>query len=123
MDYRDVLEAGRDKSLSALSRDIFEAGCRTGKGNPLTPEMVRRLRARLDEARQAIEAGDMEDEWAEWRPFEELRAAAWEKNDVAFRWFLKMARKEYGDPFTDRLLQRLLASGQAEWVRTTLGGT
>jgi hypothetical protein len=122
LEYRDVLEAGRDKSLSALSRDLFEAGCCTRAGKPLTPEMVRRLRARLDEARQAIEAGGWEDEWAEWLPFEELRAAAGEKNDVAFRWFLKMARKEYGDPFADRLLQRLLASDHSAWVRAVLGG-
>jgi hypothetical protein len=65
MDYRDVLEAGCDKSLSALSRDLFEAGCCTGSGKPLTPEMVRRLRNRLDEARRAIEAGDLEDEGAD----------------------------------------------------------
>jgi hypothetical protein len=37
MDYRDVLEAGRDKSLLALSRDLFEAGCRTGKGKSPHP--------------------------------------------------------------------------------------
>ncbi|MFM7285791.1 MAG: hypothetical protein ACKO02_03025, partial [Cyanobium sp.] len=64
MAYRDVLEAGRDKSLSALSRDLFAAGCRTGKGKPLAPEMVRRLKARLDEAMRAIESGDLEDEWS-----------------------------------------------------------
>jgi hypothetical protein len=69
MDYRDVLEAGRDKTLSALSRDLFEAGCCTRSGKPLTPEMVRRLRNRLEEARRAIEAGDLEEEvadQAEW---------------------------------------------------------
>ena len=65
MNYRDVLEAGCDKSLSALSRDLFEAGCCTRSGKPLTPEMVRRLRNRLEEARRAIEAGDLEDEGAE----------------------------------------------------------
>jgi hypothetical protein len=64
MDYRDVLEAGCDKSLSALSRDLFEAGCCTRSGKPLTPEMVRRLRNRLEEARRAIKAGDLEDEGA-----------------------------------------------------------
>jgi hypothetical protein len=56
MDYRDVLEAGHDKSLSALSRDLFDAGCCTRSGKPLTPGMVRRLRIRLEEAKQAIEA-------------------------------------------------------------------
>ncbi len=65
MDYQDVLEAGCDKSLSALSRDLFEAGCCTRSGKPLTPEMVRRLRNRLEEARRAIEAGDLEDEEAD----------------------------------------------------------
>jgi len=65
MDYRDVLEAGCDKSLSALSRDLFEAGCCTRSGKPLTPEMVRRLRKRLEEVRRAIEAGDLEDEGAD----------------------------------------------------------
>jgi hypothetical protein len=122
MDYRAVLEAGRDKSLSALSRDLFAAGCRTGSGKPLSSEMVRRLRVRLDEAQLAIAAGDLEGEWAEWQPFRELRAAAREKNDLAFHWLLKMARKEYGSPFVDRLLQRLLVSDQAEWVRAALGG-
>ena len=121
MDYRDVLEAGHDKSLSALSRDLFEAGCCTRSGKPLTPEMVRRLRIRLEEAKQAIEAGDLQDEWAEWLPFEALMTALLQKNDLAFRWLLKMARKEYGDPFADRLLQRLLASDHVEWVRTYLG--
>jgi hypothetical protein len=53
MDYRDVLEAGCDKSLSALSRDLFEAGCCTRSGKPLTTEMVRRLRNRLEKAKQA----------------------------------------------------------------------
>lgn len=65
MDYRDVLEAGCDKSLSALSRDLFEAGCCTRSGKPFTPEMVRRLRNRLEEARRANQAGDLEDEGAD----------------------------------------------------------
>jgi hypothetical protein len=121
MDYRDVLEAGHDKSLSALSRDLFEAGCCTRSGKPLTPEMVRRLRIRLGEAKHAIEAGDLEDEWAEWQPFWALQTALLQKNDLAFRWLLKMARKEYGDPFADRLLQRLLEFDHAEWARTSLG--
>lgn len=121
LEFREVLEAGRDKSLSALSLDLFEAGCRTGSGKSLNPEMVRRLRARLDEAKLAIAAGDLDDEWAEWQPFEELRAAARDKNDIAFYWFLKAARREYGGPFADRLLQRLLMSDQAEWVRAALG--
>lgn len=123
LEYRDVLEAGRGKSLSALSRDLFEAGCRTGSGKPLTPEMVRRLRTRIDEARLAIAAGDLEAEWPEWQPFEELQVAAHKKNDLAFRWLLRMARKEHGDPFADRLLQRLMASDQADWVRAVLGET
>ncbi len=121
MDWRDVLEAGHDKSLSALSRDLFEAGCCTRSDKPLTPEMVRRLRIRLEEAKQAIEAGELEDEWAEWLPFEALKTALIQENDLAFRWLLKMARKEYGDPFADGLLQRLLEFDHAEWVRTSLG--
>ena len=58
MEYRDVLDAGCDKSLSALSRDLFEAGCCTRTGKPLTPEMVRRLRSRLQEAGEAVAVGD-----------------------------------------------------------------
>jgi hypothetical protein len=58
MEYRDVLEAGHDKSLSALSRDLFDAGCCTRSGKPLTPEMVRRLRIRLEEAGEAVAVGD-----------------------------------------------------------------
>jgi hypothetical protein len=54
MSFREILEAGRDKSLNALSRDLFAAGCRTGSGKPLTPEMVRRLRSRLEEATVAF---------------------------------------------------------------------
>ena len=122
LEYRDVLEAGRNKSLSSLSRDLFEAGCRTGSGKPLNPEMVRRLRSRFDEAMRAIAAGGLEDQLSEWQPFEVLRASARKKNDLAFHWLLKMARKEYGGPFADRLLQRLLVSDQAEWVRNTLSG-
>jgi hypothetical protein len=75
LEYRDVIERGHDKSLSALSRDLFEAGCCTRSDKPLTPEMVRRLRIRLEEAKQAIEAGDLEDEWAENdRRFEAAKA-------------------------------------------------
>ncbi len=59
MNYRDVLEAGCDKSLSALSRDLFEAGCCTRTGKTLTPEMVRRIRIRLQEAGEAVAVGDL----------------------------------------------------------------
>jgi hypothetical protein len=59
MEYRDVLEAGHDKSLSVLARDLFEAGCCTRTGKPLTPEMVRRLRVRLQEAGEAVAVGDL----------------------------------------------------------------
>lgn len=58
MEYRDTLEAGCDKSLSALSRDLFKAGCCTRTGKPLTPEMVRRLRIRLQETKKAVAVGD-----------------------------------------------------------------
>lgn len=83
--------------------------------------MVGRLRTRLAEARLAIAAGDLEDDRGVWQHSEALRAAAHEKSDLAFRWLLNMARKEHGDPFADHLMQRLMASDQAEWVRAVLG--
>lgn len=36
LEDRDVQEAGPGKSLSALGRDLFEAGFRTGSGKPMT---------------------------------------------------------------------------------------
>jgi hypothetical protein len=118
--YREILVAGQDKSLAAMSRDLLAAGCRTGSGRPLSPEAVRRLRARLQEALQAVAAGTLEDESAEWLPEYEIRVAVHERNAVALRWLLRMARKEYGDNFADWLMQPWLGSDRAAWVREAL---
>lgn len=118
--YRDVLMAGEGKSLAALSRDLFAAGCCTGSGRPLSPEMVRRLRARLVEALRAVAAGTLEDESAEWQPDYEISVAIHQRNAVAFRWLLTMARKEYGDAMADRLLRPWMHSDHAAWVREVL---
>jgi|LakMenE18May11ns_1017448.scaffolds.fasta_scaffold9943980_9 hypothetical protein len=49
-----TLEAGCEKSLAELSRDLFSAGCKTRSGGCWTPEMVRRLRVRLKETKLAL---------------------------------------------------------------------
>lgn len=122
LSYRDILVAGRAKSLTALSRDLFAAGHQTSTGRPWSPEMVRRLRARFQEALQAMAAGSMEDEWTDWRPEQEIRLAVSEGNALALRWHLRMARKEYGDEFADWLIQPWLCSDHAGWFRIALKG-
>lgn len=49
--FRVVLEAGQDKSLAALSRDLFDCGCETAAGKPFAPEMVRRMKGRIEAAK------------------------------------------------------------------------
>jgi hypothetical protein len=123
LDYSDVLEAGREKSLSALSRDLFAAGCATSKGKPLTPEMVRRLRARLEEALLAIVSGDLKVNPADWGLLLELgiSTAIQQRNRVSLVWHLRMIRKEKGDTFADRVVRSLMGSEHAAWVRDVLG--
>jgi hypothetical protein len=82
LDYRDTLDMGREKSLSALSRDLFAAGCATSKGKPLTPEMVRRLRARLEEALLAMARGELQDNSADWNALPEIRTAIQQRNSA-----------------------------------------
>lgn len=118
--YQQILVAGEGKTLAALSKALFAAGCRTSSGRPLSPEAVRRLRRRLQEALAAVAAGDLDDPSAEWEPGYEIRRAASERNEVALRWLLQMARKEYGDRFADARVSELLASEHAEWVRAVL---
>ena len=136
--YRKVLETGGGKSLAALSRDLFDAGCRTAAGGPLPPVMVRRMRARMDEALLALAAAALEDESSDWEPENEpsdggqesepsgwdpeneINLAAGQRNEVALRWHLKTCRKECGDVFTDRLMRGVLASEYGNWVRAAL---
>ncbi len=120
--FRKVLEAGCDKSLSVLSRDLFAAGCRRGSGKPLTPEMVRRLRFRLEEAKMAIVDGVLEGELCEWDPLGACTDEACRRNASTFLWLLRMARKECGEAISNRLIEHLLRSEHAEWVRATLAG-
>ncbi len=121
LDYRDVLDVGREKSLSALSRDLFAAGCATSEGKPLTPEMVRRLRARLEEALVAIARGELEDNSADWNALPGIMTAIQQRNRVSLVWHLQMIRKEKGDTFADRVVLSLMASEHAAWVRDALG--
>lgn len=120
LDYRDVLEAGREKSLSALSQDLFAAGCATSKGRPLTPEMVRRLRARLEEALLAIARGELEDNSIDWDSLPGVRTAIQQRNRLSLVWHLKMIRKEQGHAFADQVVRALLGSEHAAWVRDAL---
>jgi hypothetical protein len=83
--YRDVLEAGRDKTLMALSLDLAEAGCLSGSGKPLTPVMVRRLRHRLDEAKQTLTGKGMQETVAIWPLMAEIRSHAKQRNLTALR--------------------------------------
>ncbi|MCP9829278.1 hypothetical protein KBZ19_12360 [Synechococcus sp. L2F] len=117
---RKILEDGHGKSLGAVSQELFDAGCRTKAGKPLTPEMVRRMRVRLEEAKLAFADETLDDESCGWFPAEAISEAVQARNGVALRWLLKMARKEYGDPFTERLRQTLLNSEHANWVSTAL---
>jgi hypothetical protein len=119
--YRKVLVAGREKSLAALSRDLFAAGCFTGEGKPLTPEMVRRLRFRLDEALLAFASGELEDESAEWDPLYEIEVAIQQRNRLMLRWYLRMVRKELGDTIAVHVEQILMGSKHASWVHDALG--
>ena len=121
LDYRDVIERGREKSLSALGRDLFAAGCSTSKGQPLTPQMVRRLRSRLEEASLAIARGELKDNSADWKALPGIRTAIQQRNTVSLAWHLKMIRKEKGDTFADRVVRSLMGSEHATWVRAALG--
>jgi hypothetical protein len=120
LNCRQVLEAGHGKSLAALSRDLFDAGFQTSAGRPLTPEMVRRMRSRLEEAKLALADGELDEESCEWRPADEIKGAILARNAVALRWFLKMARKELGDAFADRLLLKWLRTEHAPWIQGVL---
>jgi hypothetical protein len=119
--YRKVLVAGLEKSLAALSRDLFAAGCSTGEGKPLTPEMVRRLRFRLYEALLAFASGELEDESAEWDPLYEIEVAIQQRNRLMLRWYLRMVRKELGDTIAVHVEQILMGSKHASWVHDALG--
>lgn len=121
--YRKILEAGRDKSLSALSRDLLAAGCCSGSGKPLTPEMVRRLRSRLEEAKLSIADGVLTGELCDWDPVRACTNEARMRNTSSFLWCLRMARKDCGEAFSDRLIEQLLRSEHADWVRATLAGS
>jgi hypothetical protein len=123
LEYHDVLEAGRGKSLSALSQDLFAAECATSKGKPLTPEMVRRLRARLEEALLAIASGDLKVNSADWSLLLEfgISTAIQQRNRVSLEWHLRMIRKEKGDTFADQVMRCLMGSVHAAWVRDALG--
>ncbi len=123
LDYRGVLEAGRGKSLSALSQDLFVTGCATSKGKPLTPEMVRRLRARLEEALLALASGDLEVNSTDCSPLLELgiSQAIKQRNRVSLVWHLRMIRKEKGDAYADRVMRSLMGSEHAAWVRDAMG--
>ncbi|MDM7953900.1 MAG: hypothetical protein QUV07_11900 [Cyanobium sp. CZS 25K] len=122
LDYRDVIERGREKSLSALSRDLFAAGCVTSKGKPLTPGMVRRLRARLEEALLAIDSGDLEDNSSDWnaRLLDGINEAVQQRNRVSLVWHLRMIRKEQGETVAYRVVRSLMGSEHAAWVRDVL---
>ncbi len=119
--YRHVLEAGRDKSLSELSRDLLAAGCVDSNGKALTAEMVRRLRSRLKEALLAIASGELEDNSIDWDLLPEIRTAIQQRNRISLVWHLKMIRKDQGHAFADQLVRVLLGSEHAAWVRDALG--
>ena len=80
--FSDVLHLGREKSLSALSRDLFAAGCATSEGKPLTPEMVRRLRARLEEALLARARGELQDSSADWNVLPGISTGIQQRNSA-----------------------------------------
>ena len=120
LDYRDTLDMGREKSLSALSRDLFAAGCATSKGKPLTPEMVRRLRARLEEALLAMARGELQDNSADWNALPGIGTAIQQRNGYMLVWHLKMIRKEKGATFADRVVRSLMGSEHAAWARDAL---
>ena len=120
LDYRDTLDMGREKSLSALSRDLFAAGCATSKGKPLTPEMVRRLRARLEEALLAMARGELQDNSADWNALPGISTAIQQRNGYMLVWHLKMIRKEKGATFADRVVRSLMGSEHAAWARDAL---
>lgn len=118
--YREVLEQGEGKSLSALGQDLFAAGCRTSSGKRLTPEMVRRMRVRLQEAKQTPVEECLDAGFLGWDPPDALRKAIRGRNRDEFLWYLKMVRKELGDSTAERLMQRFLLSKHASWVRVAL---
>ncbi|MEO1003129.1 MAG: hypothetical protein AAFX65_08475 [Cyanobacteria bacterium J06638_7] len=150
LDYEQVLDEGREKSLAALSRDLFARGCATSSGRPYTPEMVRRMRARLEEARlkgatleetspkkatpnksRLEEARPKGDKKAtrksrsnakslSWDPHDAIREAITTRNSYALPWLLKMARKELGGQLADDLMRGWLDTEHASWIRGAL---
>lgn len=115
-----VLEAGREKSLAELSRDLFSAGCKTSSGGRLTPEMVRRLRARFEEGKSAFALGALQGLAWPWDPLElVLQTACW-RDGYLFRWSLRMTRKQYGEGVTRLLIERLLRAEDKDWVGANL---
>ena len=118
--FSDVLDVGREKTLAALSRDLFAAGCATSEGKPLTPQMVKRLRTRLEEAVLAMARGELQDNAADWHALPGIRKAIQQRNRLMLVWLLKMARKDKGATFADGVLRSLLGSEHAAWVRDAL---
>ncbi len=115
-----VLEAGRGKTLAELSRDLFSAGCRNRSGGRLTPEMVRRLRARFEEGKTAFAVGALQDLAWHWDPLGLVCETACWRDGYLFRWSLRMTRKQYGEGVTQLLIERLRRVEDADWVDANL---
>lgn len=64
--------------------------------------MVRRLRARLEEALLAIDSGDLEDNSSDWnaRLLDGFNQAVQQRNRVSLVWHLRMISKEQGETFS-----------------------
>jgi hypothetical protein len=118
--FRETIEAGHEKSLQQLSRDLFSKGCKTKSKGCLTPEMVSRLRKRLKEAKIAVADGDLLDKSCNWDAVGLVRQTVKWRDSVLFRWSLRMVRQEYGDAFVNRVIAHLLRSVDRDWVSASL---
>jgi hypothetical protein len=108
--YREVLDAGATKTLSALSQDLFQAGCTTATGKPLNCKMVSRLRERLAECRRPGSGEVAVD----------LSAAVKDRNALSFRWLYELLKRKVGEGRATELCIFWPDPEEAEWLRDVL---
>ncbi|MFM7236375.1 MAG: hypothetical protein ACKOYK_06350 [Cyanobium sp.] len=117
LDFKEIIHQGQEKTLSELGKDLYASGCRTLKGDCPSPEMVRRIRANLLEAEELLKDGNIVHVWS---PGLVIYDSIKEHNECALRWCFKVARKERGPAFAERLIAPWLHSEEAPWIRATL---
>jgi hypothetical protein len=119
--YRKVLEAGYSKTLVALSLDLFDAGCKTDSGKPISVQLVWLMKNRLEEAKLAFADALLEDPSCEWDPEKAIREAIQQRDAPKLHRCFAMVAEEWGDAVAARLrLTVLRFEGHSPWVRSEL---